>query len=132
MKRILLFILMLFSLNFVQAEETYYRAHYFAYKCIENGHWTEWSNWKESRVLISINFDSEVIQIYTEQEQKYIILDTGDEYIDDKGGTQVELSVIDQDKDIGVIRFRIQKDSTIQLYVEFNDIMWVYSGLYKI
>ena len=132
MKRILLFILMLFSLNFVKAEETYYRANYFAYKCIENGRWTEWSNWKESRVLISINFDSEVIQIYTEQKQKYIILDTGDEYIDDKGGTQVELSIIDQDKDIGVIRFRVQKDGTIQLYVEFNDIMWVYSGLYKI
>ena len=132
MKRIILLLLMFFSLNFVKAEETFYRAQYFAYKCVENNQWTNWSVWQESKVLVSVDFKAEVIQIYTELPQKYIILDTGDEYEDNKGGTQVEFSVIDQDKDIGIIRFRIQSDGTVQLYVEFNDIMWVYSGLYKI
>lgn len=132
MKRILLFFLMFFSLNFAQAEEMFYRAQYFAYKCVEEEHWTDWSDWQDSNVVISINNESAVIQIYTEQEQRYIILDAEEEYVDAKKGTQVVFSVIDQDKDIGIIRFRIQKNGIVQLYVEFENIMWVYSGLYRI
>lgn len=132
MKRILLFILMLFSLNFIQAEETFYRARYFSYKCVENNRWTDWSRWQDSNIIISINLESEVIQIYTEQKQRYIILNTEDEYEDREGGNQVEFSVIDQDRDIGIVRFRIQKNGVVQLYVEFNNIMWVYSDLRRV
>lgn len=132
MKRILLFLFMLLSFNFTKGEEAYYRAQYFAYKCIENGSWTKWSDWQESKVVVYVNTDSQVIQVFTEQEQRYIILGTEDEYTDRKGGTQVEFSVLDQDKDFGVIRFRIQDNGVAQLYVEFDNIMWVYSGLHKI
>lgn len=131
MKRILLFLIMLFSLNLARAEE-YYRAQYFAYRCYENGSWTNWSEWQPSKVLISIDYYKEVIEIYTELEQKYIILATEDQYTDAKGGSQIELSVVDQDKDIGIIRVRVQENGVTQLYVEFNNIMWVYSGLYRI
>ena len=132
MKRILLLLLMFFSLNFVKAEETFYRAQYFAYKCVEDESWTDWSSWQDSNVVISIDSESQVIQVFTEQKQRYIILDAEEEYTDRKGGTQIEFSVLDQDKDFGVIRFRIQNNGIAQLYVEFENIMWVYSGLYKI
>ncbi len=82
--------------------------------------------------MLSIDTDKETITIYSEQEQRYIILDRGDDDQDDAGGEQVEFSVIDQDGDTGVVRVRAQKNSVLQLYVEFNNIMWVYSGLQRL
>ena len=79
--------------------------------------------------MLSIDTDKETITIFSEQEQRYIILDRGDDDQDAAGGEQVEFSVIDQDGDTGVVRVRAQKNSVLQLYVEFNNIMWVYSGL---
>ena len=70
-----------------------------------------------------------MITIYSEQEQRYIILNRGDDEMDQADGEQIELWVVDQDGDTGLIRVRAQKNSVLQLYVEFDNIMWVYSDL---
>ena len=72
---------------------------------------------------------SKMITIYSEQEQRYIILNRGDDEMDQADGEQIELWVVDQDGDTGLIRVRAQKNSVLQLYVEFDNIMWVYSDL---
>ena len=112
-----------------EAESLFYRASFFFFFYVENDQWNEWSDWEPSKIVLSIDTDKETITIYSEQEQRYIILDRGDDDQDAAGGEQVELSVIDQDGDSGVIRVRAQKNSVLQLYVEFNNIKWVYSGL---
>ena len=47
-------------------------------------------------------------------------------------GEQIEFLVVDQDGDTGLIRVRAQKNSVLQLYVEFNNDIWVYSDLQRI
>ena len=76
--------------------------------------------------------EKEVIKVYSEQEQRYVILEKDEQYKDEGGGEQCEMTVVDQDGDVGVIRLRIQRNSVAQLYVEFDNIMWVYSGLRQI
>ena len=130
MKKLIFTLLACLCFGIVEAESLFYRASFFAYKCVDNdNHWNEWSDWEPSKNVLSIDTDKETITIYSEQEQRYIILDRGDDDQDAAGGEQVEFSVIDQDGDSGVIRVRAQKNSVLQLYVEFNIIMWVYSGL---
>jgi hypothetical protein len=130
MKKLIFTLLACLCFGIVEAESLFYRASFFAYKCVDNdNHWNEWSDWEPSKIVLSIDTDKETITIYSEQEQRYIILDRGDDDQDAAGGEQVEFSVIDQDGDSGVIRVRAQKNSVLQLYVEFNNIMWVYSGL---
>lgn len=129
MKKLIFALLACLCIGTAEAESLFYRASYFAYKFVENDHWNEWSDWEPSKIVLSIDTDKETITIYSEQEQRYIILDRGDEDKDAAGGEQVEFSVVDQDGDNGVIRVRAQKNSVLQLYVEFNNIMWVYSGL---
>ncbi len=130
MKKMIVALLACFSFGIAEAESLFYRASFFAYKYVDNdNHWNEWSDWEPSKIVLSIDTDKETITIFSEQEQRYIILDRGDDDQDAAGGEQVEFSVIDQDGDTGVIRVRAQKNSVLQLYVEFNNIMWVYSGL---
>ena len=124
---------LIFGFGIAEAESLFYRASFFAYKYVDDDNqWHEWSDWEPSKIVLSIDTDKETITIYSEQEQRYIILDRGDDDQDDAGGEQVEFSVIDQDGDTGVVRVRAQKNSVLQLYVEFNNIMWVYSGLQRL
>ena len=130
MKKLIFALLACLCFGIAEAESLFYRASYFAYKYVDDdNHWNEWSDWEPSKIVLSIDTDKETITIYSEQEQRYIILDRGDDDQDAAGGEQVEFSVIDQDGDTGVVRVRAQKNSVLQLYVEFNNIMWVYSGL---
>lgn len=130
MKKLIFTLLACLCLGIAEAESLFYRASFFAYKYVDNdNHWNDWSDWEPSKIVLSIDTDKETITIYSEQEQRYFILERGDDDQDAAGGEQVEFSVIDQDGDTGVIRVRAQKNSVLQLYVEFNNIMWVYSGL---
>ena len=130
MKKLILTLLACLCCGIAEAESLFYRASFFAYKYVDDdNHWNEWSDWEPSKIVLSIDTDKETITIYSEQEQRYIILDRGEDDKDAAGGEQVEFSVVDQDGDNGVIRVRAQKNSVLQLYVEFNNIMWVYSGL---
>ena len=130
MKRLFLLLLGIFACISVHAEIGFYKADAFAFKYSEdNGRWKEWSDWDNSDILISIDYDKEIITVYSEMEQRYIIVKSNGEYSDVNGGKQTEFTVVDQDGDIGVIRVRIQKNGVAQLYVEFDNIMWVYSGL---
>ena len=130
MKRLFLLLLGIFACISVHAEIGFYKADSFAYKYTEdNGRWNNWSDWDNSEILISIDYKKEIITVYSEQDQRYIIVKENGEYSDVNGGKQIEFTVVDQDGDIGVIRVRIQKNGVAQLYVEFDNIMWVYSGL---
>ena len=130
MKRLFLLLLGIFACISLHAELSFYKADSFAYKYTEdNGRWKEWSDWDNSDILISIDYEKEIITVYSEQEQRYIIMKENGEYSDAQGGKQIEFTVVDQDGTVGAIRVRIQKNGVAQLYVEFENIMWVYSGL---
>ena len=130
MKRLIFILISLLCFSFAKAEITFYKADSFAYKYVNAyGNWTDWTRWQYSDILISIDSNRDIITIYSEMEQKYRIIEWNGRYRDNKGGEQTEFIVVDQDGDKGIIRIRIQSNGVAQLYVEFDNVMWVYSGL---
>ena len=131
--RKLIILLMLLIASFTMPIEanaqTYsYRSFQFSYKQLTDyGIWTNWSKWEDSNLLITINYDDDVIKIYSKMMQIYVITGYSDSYTDDSGGRQVKFNFVDQDGDKGTIRLRIEKNGNSQLYVDFADIMWVYN-----
>ena len=124
---------LLFVIGFITpintyAETYYYRTTEFAYKQINDyGRWTNWSDWEESNILISINLSTDVVVIFSPRTQRYKITDHVRNYTDNSGGKQSEYKFIDQDGDIGSMRLRKEKNGNSQLYIEFSNIMWVYN-----
>lgn len=128
-KFLFLLILMLgIGLASADAQTYYYRTTSFAYKYANSyGNWTNWSDWQESSLRISIDFDNDVIKIFSPKTQVYVVVSRGERYTDASGGSQIIFSVIDQDGDRGSIRFRVERNGNSQLYVDFADAMWVYN-----
>lgn len=132
MKKLLFLMLLGLFVTKVDAQAIYYQASQYAFKYVENGKWTDWTEWMESDVVLSIDEDNDVINVYTFNKQTYVVVKHNREYTDSSGGKQVEFAVVDQDGDKGKIRLRVEKNGNAQLYVEFSDIIWVYSGIKKI
>jgi len=127
MKKILLFIMLLVCTT-VSAETYSYRSFQFAYKAKNSyGIWTDWTDWEKSNLLITIDFTSDVVTIYSSSKQVYNITDSDGNYTDSSGGQQMQFRFIDQDGDRGIIRFRIEKNKNSQIYIEFADVIWVYN-----
>lgn len=128
MKKVLVLTLV-FVLGFIAdaTAQTYkYYSTDFAYKTKKsNGYWTEWTDWEECRCLVSVSFDRDVINIYSEEPQEFDIYDEEGES-EDENGSSYTLRCIDKNGLRCCVRFRMQNDGILQLYVEYNDIIYVY------
>ena len=127
-KKFLLLFVMLFTFtNMVSAQTYTYRGFQAAYKYIQNGRWTDWTDWISVNVLITIDYDNDVIKVYANEPQTYVIYEYDGKFTDNSGGQQVQFSVIDQDYDKGKVRLRIEKNGNSQLYVDFADVTFVWN-----
>ena len=129
MKRLFLIISMLLCFASVEsfAQNYKYMSTDFAFKIKkDNGYWSDWSDWEQTRCLININFDREEINIYSNEPQEFTIYDWSDEERDSEGGKQLKFKCIDANGLRCVVRVRVQSDGQMQLYVDYNDIMYVY------
>lgn len=129
-KFILMLLLSLMSFNVINAQVQYYRSTQFSMKQINSyGVWTDWSPWQSSNILIEMDLDSSVITIYSQMKQIYKIIEYVGNYVDSSGGKQMEYRFIDQDFDKGTLRLRIERNGNSQMYIQFNNIIWVYNVL---
>ena len=76
---------------------------------------------------MTIDFNDDCITIYSSKTQVYQITECARQFTDSSGGRQVEFAFVDQDDDKGHIRLRIEANGNSQVYIEFNNIMWVYN-----
>ena len=90
-------------------------------------YWTDWSEWEDSGMIITLNMTKDVVEILSPKAQIYHITEYDDFYIDKDGGRTAKYSFVDQEGYKGVIRLRIEKDGNSQMYVEYANIMWVYN-----
>ena len=122
MKKFILIFAMLFSMCATYAQnKSVFKAYELAIK-IEG----EWSDWHPVNIPVVVDYDQEVIIIYSAKTQKYLILaETLAE--SDNNGKQIAFMVLDQDGDMGRFRFRVQNNGAKQIYVDFNDISWCYN-----
>ena len=128
MKKLFLMFLMFVGIAFSAYAQTYrYQTTCFAMKQVNSyGYWSDWSDWEQSDMIITINLDKNVVKIYSPMVQTYLITNYVGTYNDNGGGSQAEYRFIDQDGDIGIMRLRIERSGNSQIYIEFNNIMWVY------
>ena len=131
MRRFLTSLFLLFFLSLVTpllAQTHSYRTTEFAYKQVNSyGRWTNWTSWEDSDMLITINFSTDIVKIYSPVTQTYRITEFVRDFTDSSGGKQVEFNFIDQDGDRGSMRLRIERNGNSQIYIEFANVMWVYN-----
>ena len=116
-------LMMMFGALATNAQTYSYRAFSAAYKFTIDGRWSNWSNWQKVSTLITIDYDRDVIKVYADDPQVYVIYSYDGKYTDSSGGQQVQFSVVDQDGDNGKVRLRIETNGNSQLYVDFADLI---------
>lgn len=91
--------------------------------------WSDWAEWEESNVLITIDINKDRITIYSKLTQVYDIAENEGETFDNDG--DITLSLFCVDKDGLTCRIRLVKlisqDGRNQLYVDYDDLKWVYN-----
>lgn len=97
-----------------------------AVKVKQYGEWSDWSDWQKVTVRCKIDTSNDVIVIYSNETQIYKVIEVLDPPYDDNG-EQIAFKVIDQDLDYGRVRLRVEYNGNSQIYVDFNDISWVYN-----
>lgn len=131
MKRLIIAIFFgLFAFSTQAQSIQWYKATSYAFRYVYDDEWTDWSDWLKANINIRFDLNSDVITVYSNRTQTYKIL-YQEEAPYDTNGTQIKFRVIDQDKDYGAIRLRIDSEGNSQLYVDFSDVMWVYN-VYRI
>lgn len=125
-KSILLFCLLFGIMFCVNAQTTKYYSTDFAYKVKNDyGQWSDWSKWESSRCLITISLDRNVINIYSEEPQEFDIYDS-EGNVTDSDGESLILNCVDKNGLRCAVRLRVQNNGIFQLYVEYNDVIFVY------
>lgn len=132
MKRIILVLILSFACISGFAQTYRFRSSDYAFGRRNSYGTIVWGNWERCRILITINADEGFIKVYSQREQNYVIVDSSEEYNDDKGGRDKDYTAIDEEGIECTIRLRIQADGATQFYAFYNDVAWVYSGLQRI
>lgn len=78
-------------------------------------------------MLVVLNFNRETITIYSKEVQEYDIVSYEDVKDDNEGGQSLKLICVNEDGLRCHIRIRTLSNGRRQLYVDFNDMMWVYN-----
>lgn len=96
---------------------------------VKNGKYT-WGNWEKVSVKICLNLEDEVFTVYSKETQVYNItsVENDGEWVKDaNGGKQFKCYAVNSDGLKCAVRLRKEKNDKLQLYVDFNDMAWVYS-----
>ena len=119
MKRLVSVILLFFSIYCYAGDSIrYYETTSFSMKKVVKGEWTDWSEWEESGMIITMNLTKDVVEILSPKAQIYNITENKGLYFDQEDGRNVNFSFVDQEGYKGVIRLRIEKNSNSQMYIE--------------
>lgn len=126
-KHILLIFVMCCAFCGAKAQTTWYRATQYAQATVYNGHY-KWSDWYSSSVKLKIDWDNDIVVIYSPKTQAYAITSVESAlHNDSKGGKEAEFRVVDQDGDRGKLRLRFDKYGNSQIYIDFSNVAWVYT-----
>jgi hypothetical protein len=95
--------------------------------------WSEWSKWEEVNILITIDPSIQRIKIFSKADQVYDIIQSYGESTDKDGDKTYKWQCVNEDGRKCIIRLvRLYSvEGKTQLYIDFADMMWVYS-IYKL
>jgi len=112
----------------VDAQVVKYRATDVAYMSQnDNGSWSQWSAWEKVSMLIVMNLDKAIVQIYSSEPQEFDIVNTVSDWkSDSEGGQQIEFLCVDKNGLRCNMRFRVQSDGLMQMYVDYRNVIYAY------
>ena len=101
----------------------------FSYKYkINDYRWSDWDEWKEATVLITIDLNKDRITIYSKVTQVYDVAENEGEY-DSDGDKTLSLYCVDKDGlTCGIRLVKLNsRGGKKQLYVDYKDMILVYN-----
>ena len=102
-----------------------FRSEAYSQRSLTTYGWSDWSNWKSSNVLITINLNNDRVTIYSNRNQCYQIYDYTGHYMD--GNTEcIDYRFYDQDGDIGTMTLAMKSNGQSEIYIRFANIQWAY------
>ena len=130
MKKFFALTLLLFASVFAShayAEVLKLKAYSFSARSTDHyGNWSDWADRSDCNILVVIGEDSRV-KIYSKETQEYDIISSEEEVSDHQGGTVTEYHCIDKDGLRCSLRLRVEKNDNIQLYVDYDNLSFVYN-----
>lgn len=112
----------------ISAQVYTYKTTEYAYKKVNSyGNWTDWSDWLDSDMTMVINFNTDVVTIYSPKTQRYRITEFIKKFTDSSGGQQVEFAAVDEENLRCHVRLRIEKNGNSQIYIEWNNLIICYN-----
>lgn len=133
MKKFLTALMLIMTLSVIipqeiKAQVYTYRTTAYAYKKVNSyGNWTNWSDWQDSDMRMVINFNTDVITIYSPTTQIYKVTKYIRNFTDSSGGKQVEFAAVDEEGKNCHIRLRIEANGNSQTYIEWSDLILCYN-----
>lgn len=88
--------------------------------------WTGWSSWEDSNILITMDFSSDLVTIYSPSIQIYKVYTSSGNYYDSDGDFHILFQFIDQDGDEGTMRLLQRTSGQSEIYIEFKNVKWCY------
>lgn len=103
-----------------------------SYKEIDpNGKSSEWSEWENVSILIVYNGKENTIEIYSKETQEFDIVRYDPDESDGDGGVVSPMFCVDKEGKRCQIRYRQTKNNTMQLYIDYDNFMYVYNIVEK-
>lgn len=126
---VLLFVLFCFvQINYADVTKLRTSGVATQYKNEYSGVWDDWGAWEDCNVLIVIDEDRDRITIYSQRTQEYDIIGIGQEE-EDYESSSLTFDCVDEEGIRCSLTIRVYNNNSLgsQLYVNYNDIRWVYS-----
>lgn len=96
---------------------------------INETQWGEWSAWEDVSILIVLDLDKERFTIYSKETQIYDVAENEGNITDKDGDDIWSFFCVNEDGltcRVKLIKLNSQ-DGSLQLYVDFSDMRWVYN-----
>lgn len=133
MKKILSILMFICAFSFVMPNEVKaqvytYKTTAYAYQQTNSyGNWGQWSEWMDSDMTMVINFNTDVVTIYSPTTQRYKITKHIENYTDSSGGKNVKFAAIDEEGLTCNVRLRIETNGNSQIYITWSNLNIVYN-----
>lgn len=119
----LLFLMLLVFLSVNTYSQSFYADYVSTKSLVDKDKWDDWTYWKPCYYKVIVDLNEDIITI---NNSKYYLDKHIETTVDDNSKT-IKYAVINYYNNASFIRIREQKDGVKQLYIDYDDIIYVYN-----
>ena len=127
MKKLFITLVLLIYTTLSYSEEISFYSNFMSYKVLKDSVWLDWSDWKECYIEIVWDTDSNTITLHNKNTEKVFKIDPLSQKIKDDVSVTTLYTVLKSENNCLGIRFRKQYNGVRQLYIDYEDIVYVYN-----